>query len=175
MADKMPQIVCVGRKYGSGGREIGEHLAERLGVPCYDKLLIKKTAAESGLSEDFIRQEEETPAQSRWFLSGNAFADSAALSEAFYSGSQMIYDAEQKVIRQLAEKGPCVIVGRCASELLKGSNVLRYELADGTTILVRPSGTEPKIKVYILTKGADAADRDANIEKYSAWVKTLTE
>ena len=58
---------------------------------------------------------------------------------------------------------------------LKGSNVLRYELADGTTILVRPSGTEPKIKVYILTRGADAADRDANIEKYSAWVKTLTE
>ena len=58
---------------------------------------------------------------------------------------------------------------------LSGSNVLRYELADGTTILVRPSGTEPKIKVYILTQGADAADRDANIEKYSAWVKTLTE
>lgn len=124
MADKMPQIVCVGRQYGSGGREIGERLAEKLGVPCYDKLLIKKTAAESGLSEDFIRQEEETPAQSRWFLSGNAFADAAAISEAFYSGSQMIYDAEQKVIRQLAEKGPCVIVGRCASELLKGSNVL---------------------------------------------------
>ena len=119
MADKMPQIVCVGRKYGSGGREIGEHLAERLGVPCYDKLLIKKTAAESGLSEDFIRQEEETPAQSRWFLSGNAFADNAALSEAFYSGSQMIYDAEQKVIRQLAEKGPCVIVGRNADYILK--------------------------------------------------------
>ena len=118
MADKMPQIVCVGRKYGSGGREIGERLAEKLGVPCYDKLLIKKTAAESGLSEDFIRQEEETPAQSRWFLSGNAFADTAALSDAFYSGSQMIYDAEQKVIQQLAEKGPCVIVGRCASELL---------------------------------------------------------
>ena len=41
---------------------------------------------------------------------------------------------------------------------LSGSNVLRYELADGTVILVRPSGTEPKIKVYILTKGADAAD-----------------
>ena len=58
---------------------------------------------------------------------------------------------------------------------LSGSNVLRFELADGTTILVRPSGTEPKIKVYILTKGVDAAERDANIEKYSAWVKTLTE
>ena len=57
---------------------------------------------------------------------------------------------------------------------LHGSNVLRYELADGTTILVRPSGTEPKIKVYLLTQGRDAAERDANIAKYSAWVETLT-
>ena len=57
---------------------------------------------------------------------------------------------------------------------LKGSNVLRFELADGTTILVRPSGTEPKIKVYILTQGADAAQRDENLAKYSAWVTTLT-
>ena len=56
---------------------------------------------------------------------------------------------------------------------LSGSNVLRFELSDGTHILVRPSGTEPKIKVYRLTKGADAAERDANLEKYSAWVKTL--
>ena len=56
---------------------------------------------------------------------------------------------------------------------LSGSNVLRFELTDDTHILVRPSGTEPKIKVYILTKGADAAERDANLEKYSAWVKTL--
>ena len=56
---------------------------------------------------------------------------------------------------------------------LSGSNVLRYELADGTTILVRPSGTEPKIKVYILTQGRDAAGRDANLAKYGEWVKTL--
>ena len=56
---------------------------------------------------------------------------------------------------------------------LSGSNVLRFELTDGSHIVVRPSGTELKIKVYILTKGADAAERDANLEKYSAWVKTL--
>ena len=57
---------------------------------------------------------------------------------------------------------------------LSGSNVLRFELADGTVILVRPSGTEPKIKVYVLTIGADAADRDANLAKYSQWVATLS-
>ena len=62
--------------------------------------------------------------------------------------------------------------GKTAMEL-SGSNVLRFELADGTSIIVRPSGTEPKIKVYILTKGADAAERDANVAKYGAWVDTL--
>ena len=56
---------------------------------------------------------------------------------------------------------------------LSGSNVLRFELADGTSIIVRPSGTEPKIKVYILTIGKDAIERDANIEKYGQWAEAL--
>ncbi len=63
--------------------------------------------------------------------------------------------------------------GEVTKIALAGSNVLRFELADGTHIVVRPSGTEPKIKVYVLTKGADARERDANLEKYAAWVKTL--
>ena len=63
--------------------------------------------------------------------------------------------------------------GEVTKIALAGSNVLRFELADGTHIVVRPSGTEPKIKVYILTKGADAQERDANLAKYSAWVNTL--
>ncbi len=66
----------------------------------------------------------------------------------------------------------CVTGAKTTMEL-SGSNVLRFELADGTSIIVRPSGTEPKIKVYILTKGADAAERDANIKKYGEWVETL--
>ena len=56
---------------------------------------------------------------------------------------------------------------------LSGSNVLRYELADGTSVIVRPSGTEPKIKVYILAQGKDAADANANLEKYGRWVEAL--
>ncbi len=56
---------------------------------------------------------------------------------------------------------------------LAGSNVLRFEMADGTSIIVRPSGTEPKIKVYILTLGRDAADAKANVEKYSRWAESL--
>ncbi|MBQ2830516.1 MAG: phospho-sugar mutase [Oscillospiraceae bacterium] len=66
----------------------------------------------------------------------------------------------------------CVSGAKSTMEL-SGSNVLRYELADGTTILIRPSGTEPKIKVYVLTRGADAAERDANLKKYSDWVDSI--
>ena len=56
---------------------------------------------------------------------------------------------------------------------LSGSNVLRFEMADGTSVIVRPSGTEPKIKVYVLTKGDTKADCDANLEKYAQWVASL--
>ena len=65
------------------------------------------------------------------------------------------------------------VSGAVSQMELRGSNVLRFELSDGTTILVRPSGTEPKIKVYILTMGKDAQERDENLEKYSRWVATL--
>ena len=63
--------------------------------------------------------------------------------------------------------------GNVTASELKGSNVLRYALDDGTVILVRPSGTEPKIKVYILTLGEDPKQRDENIEKYSRWALAL--
>ncbi len=63
--------------------------------------------------------------------------------------------------------------GKITPMELKGSNVLRFLLTDGTAIIVRPSGTEPKIKVYILTQGKDAQERDERIAKYSAWVETL--
>ncbi len=56
---------------------------------------------------------------------------------------------------------------------LSGSNVLRFEMADGTSVIVRPSGTEPKIKVYVLTQGKDAADARANLTKYAQWVAGL--
>lgn len=56
---------------------------------------------------------------------------------------------------------------------LSGSNVLRYELADGTSVIVRPSGTEPKVKVYILAQGASRQDCDDKVARYSAWAEGL--
>ena len=66
----------------------------------------------------------------------------------------------------------CATGEKSAMEL-SGSNVLRFEMADGTSVIVRPSGTEPKIKVYILTKGEDADGAQANLVKYGQWVDSL--
>ena len=101
----------------------------------------------------------------------------AALMKSLRSAPPVAIAGVDVAVRKDYQDGSAVdcATGKVSKMELSGSNVLRFELTDDTTILVRPSGTEPKIKVYILTKGADAAERDANIEKYSAWVKTLTE
>ena len=65
--------------------------------------------------------------------------------------------------------------GAVSPMALVGSNVLAYDLADETTIVVRPSGTEPKIKVYVLAKGKDSTDSQEKVAKYTAWAETLKE
>jgi len=67
----------------------------------------------------------------------------------------------------------CVACGKDSRMELSGSNVLRYEMDDGTSLIVRPSGTEPKVKVYILANGADRAECDAKVAKYAAWAESL--
>ena len=67
----------------------------------------------------------------------------------------------------------CVSCGKTSTMELSGSNVLRYEMADGTSLIVRPSGTEPKVKVYILANGADKAECEEKVAKYSAWAESL--
>jgi len=67
----------------------------------------------------------------------------------------------------------CVSCGKKTTMELSGSNVLRYEMADGTSVIVRPSGTEPKVKVYILANGKTKAECDEKVEKYSAWAESL--
>ncbi len=68
-----------------------------------------------------------------------------------------------------------VATGAVRRTELVGSDVLRYRLADGTDLVVRPSGTEPKIKVYVLAKGPDGADCQEKMDRYAAWAQTLTE
>jgi len=68
-----------------------------------------------------------------------------------------------------------VRTGKTSEIELKGSNVLRYGTADGTAIIVRPSGTEPKVKVYILTSGETRTECDNKVAKYSKWADKLAQ
>ena len=88
---------------------------------CYDKLLISRAARETGMSPETVAADEEKPIGLSLAVSGNPFADTATMGETFYSEKQRVFEAESKTILELAEKGPCVIIGRCASSILRGA------------------------------------------------------
>lgn len=113
------QTVCVviDRQYGSGGHDIGQALAQQLGLPFYDREIIQMAAGSTGYSQEFISQREEK-------ISGALLHDLASemygYSEQTPAPTDTIFEAEAQVMRQAAEKGNCVIVGRCADVVLKG-------------------------------------------------------
>ena len=116
---KKPLIITIGREYGSGGRQIGEALAKRLGISYYDKKIITLAAEKSGLSREFIESNEQR------VRSGlvHSLAASAAYHNGFFSGqylplSESIFISQAQVIRDIAEKESAVIVGRCADYIL---------------------------------------------------------
>lgn len=109
-------VISISREFGSGGRLIGKRLAARLGIPCYDRTIIQKTSEKSGLSPDFIARAEER-ARSRFHLSV-APVGVPALAHQGVPVSHQAFFAQAEVIRELADEGPCVIVGRCSDYVL---------------------------------------------------------
>ena len=106
------RIITISREFGSGGRTIGRKVAEKLGIPCYDAELIQKIAQESGFDADYIREAGEyTP---------GGFLSSALSNSSFGpTNEDYLWKIQYNVISDLAEKGSCVIVGRCADYILK--------------------------------------------------------
>ena len=111
--------VCIGRQYGSGGREVGQLLAQKLGVTCYDKLLIREAARESHLAESYLEQNEERLTDEILPFSGNPFADMADLSGVFYSAGDKTYQAEKRAVETIHDRESTVMIGRCASSILR--------------------------------------------------------
>lgn len=108
------RIITISREFGSGGRTIGRAVAEKLGIPCYDHEIIDKIAEESGLAKEYIKERGEYASTGRWWESITSGRD-------YYGHSQQddLWNMQTKVIEDLAEKGPCVIVGRCADYILR--------------------------------------------------------
>ena len=107
-------IITISREFGSGGRTIGKEVAKRLNIPFYDKELIEKVARESGLNVNYIEEHGE------YAPSSNPFA--YAFLGHYIDGMSMndyIWMMQRKIILELVQEGPCVIVGRCADYILK--------------------------------------------------------
>lgn len=106
-------IITISREFGSGGRYIGEQLAEKLGIAFYDKDIISKVAEETGLNEEFVKEAGEYSPFKSIFSYGFVSRDADGSSM-----EDVVFNAQRKIILELAEKGPCVIVGRCADHIL---------------------------------------------------------
>lgn len=133
----MKKYITISREYGSGGRVIGQLVAKELGYDFYDKELIDMSAQESGLSPDFIAKTEQN-ISSAWLynlLLGTSYAGTSVTSGGQSIGSHtpvlpladQVFNAQRKTILELAKKGPCVILGRCADYILSTAEEIKKD------------------------------------------------
>ena len=110
-------IITIAREYGSGGHLLGEMLSKELGIKLYDKEFIHLVAEKSGINEQYIKKNEQS-IPSFW-LKCILGKNSEQSLERSLSSDDVLFVAESKIIQELAEKGPCIIVGRCADFVLR--------------------------------------------------------
>ena len=116
----MNRVITIGREFGSGGRELGRRLAEELSIEYYDKEIITEIAKHTQLSEEYIQQIVEcTPHRLYPITVGHSMS---FVEDYSFSQAQTVYEAQATILKDLAEKSDCVIVGRCADYILKDYN-----------------------------------------------------
>jgi cytidylate kinase len=115
----MNKIITISREYGAGGHSIGTQVAKELGIPFYDRDIVRETAKASGFDIELIEREGES----------ESFADSIlknlfTVPGSYYNDTrEAIYEVQKAIILRLAKQGPCVILGRCADHILKEAGI----------------------------------------------------
>ena len=114
----MNKVITISREYGAGGHTIGKRVAQELGIEIYDKDIVRETVRASGFETEVVQEEEEDVSKA------SAFLKSFCSSSVHYRDPQeVIHEVQTAVILQFAKKGPCVILGRCADDILRESGV----------------------------------------------------
>ncbi len=118
----MKKIITIGRELGSGGRTIGKTVANKLGIPYYDRELIDEAASKLGLSTGFVETTEQKVTNSLLYNIAVGTSYGRGILESANNQtlplSEQVYIAQKEVIKNFADKGSCVIVGRCADRIL---------------------------------------------------------
>ena len=114
----MNKVITISREYGAGGHTIGKRVAQELGIEIYDKDIVRETVRASGFETEVVQEEEEDVSKASTFLK------SLCSSSVHYRDPQeVIHEVQTAVILQFAKKGPCVILGRCADDILRESGI----------------------------------------------------
>ena len=144
-------IITISRQFGSGGRSIGKMLSEKLEIPFYDKELIELASKESGIDERIFKSEGEETGRFYQVLGAIGFALGSPAGGIYeYSINDELFLAQSSIIEQVAEKGPCILIGRCADYVLRNRKdlVRIFIMAD----------KDFRIKTLMKRKGIDAAE-----------------
>ncbi len=117
----MLPIITISRQYGSGGHEVGERLAEKLGIPLLDKELIAMAAKQSGLSEEVFERADEKASSSLLYsmVMGNYTLGSRITGVNEMPINDKLFILQSDIIKKAAAEGPCVVVGRCGDYILR--------------------------------------------------------
>ena len=152
-------VITIGRQFGSGGRYVGKLLAEKLGIPYYDKQLLTEAARDSGICEELFENYDEKPTRSLLFSmvmgaqlhtdTGSVYVDMPL--------NHKIFLAQFDAIRRIASEGPCVIVGRC------GDYVLR-DKPNATHVFVK-ADMASKVERAVTYYGVDRLNAEETIRK----------
>ncbi len=132
-------VITIGRQLGSGGREIGQKLAARLGIAFYDKELIRIASQQSGLKEEVFEKVDE---RKHFSLFPGLFGIRNSMTDDFlpnyYLSNESLFKIQSDVMRKLAEEGSCIFVGRCADYVMKGNkNCLNLFISADTDDRIR--------------------------------------
>ena len=165
----MNKIITISREYGSGGHTIGTYVAKELNIPLYDKEIIDMAAQNSGLSPDFIKKTEQN-ISSGWLytlLLGASYAAPGTTHIGMNTQNpsvplaDQVFNAQRNVIIELAKKGPCVIVGRCADYILRHCEQINK--TDVLNVFIY-APLKDKVKRAIEQKGLDPATAERDVK-----------
>lgn len=149
------RIITISREFGSGGRFIGEEVARKFGIAYYDKDIIGHIAEKSGFSSEYIQEKSELSPKKGLFAYAFSGRDSTGKSV-----EDMVYEAQRKVILEIAEKEACVIIGRNADFILRDRNDVLNVFIHGNM----PEKTERICGLYHVTE-AEAEKMMSDIDK----------
>lgn len=155
-------VITIARQYGSGGRTVGQMLADQLGIHFYDKELLKLASEESGINEALFVNADEKLKSSRLFrIAKNAYNGELIPPESDdFTSTNNLFNYQAKIIRQLAEEEACVIMGRCADYVLKDApNVLSVFVHAPMDFCIKKAGEKHSMSIKELEKLINKTDK----------------